>query len=154
MRRKLLVAGVTLAFAALVAPGIVADLLTAMQRSRQTRTMAGIATVATAWEARATDTDSYDVGTGRIITTAALAAALEPAYVKQLPRTDDWGADFELTAGDYDDAGRAQTYVIRSFASDGRADRDPSLPRGATTDFTDDIVHSNGAFIQFPEGAG
>src|SRR5205814_4490670 len=36
------------------------NLLTAMQRSKQKRTMADLRTIATAWEARATDLNKYN----------------------------------------------------------------------------------------------
>jgi hypothetical protein len=159
MYRTLTVAaGLTLLI--LLACIVVPDYLHARNRSRQKRTMADIRTIATAWEARATSVNSYSVGAARSprvsarpVTTAELALSLEPTYVRSLPGTDGWDTAFQLTTGDDDAAGQAQTYVIRSLGSDRRPDRIANLT-GSTTSFEDDIVYSNGSFVRFPESAG
>jgi hypothetical protein len=87
------------------------------------------------------------------VTTAELARALEPKYIRKLPRADGWGSEFQFTTGDYEIGGQAQTYMVRSLGSDGRSDRIANLS-GATTRFEDDIVYSNGSFVRFPESAG
>jgi len=103
----------------------VPDLLTAMQRSRQKRTMADIRTLAAELEERAEKTGRY-----------ALDA-------KDLHHLDGWGAPFELHASGND-------YSIRSYGRDAR--RDDRDVAGATTDFARDIVYSNGTFVTYPEG--
>jgi len=141
---------------------IVPNFMTAMNRSRQHRTMADMRTMATALEARAGDTGSYSFGpAGREkhpveqrIRLSDLARTLEPKYVRKLPLTDGWGTPFQVSVSDYDDAGRAQTYVIRSLGSDGRPDRVLNLASGSTTNFADDLIYSNGSFIRYPEAAG
>ena len=125
----------------------VPNLSEAMNRSRQKRTMADMRTIASAWEARATDVNSYAIG-NKDVRAAELARVLEPKYVRTLPRIDAWGSEFVLSIAD-----QGQTYAIRSLGSDRRADRDPNLS-GPTTKFTDDIVFSNGAFVRYPEAAG
>lgn len=139
------------------------NLLQAMNRSHQKRTMADMRTIATAWEARATDTNSYSVGgrrtsRGRMpaeqrVTTADLARALEPTYIRHLPRADGWGTEFQFITGNEEIAGQAQTYKVRSLASDRRSDRIANLT-GSTTNLEDDIVYSNGSFVRFPENVG
>lgn len=133
-----------LAFLAFVALYIVPSLLTALNRSRSSRTMADMRAIATAWEARAEATNSYVIGTR--LNSAELARVLEPKYIRKLPRTDGWGSEFVLTAD-------ADTYSIRSFGSDGKPDRD-AAPKGPMTHFGDDVVYANGSFVQYPEGAG
>ena len=131
----------------------------ARTRSRQSRTMADMRSIATAWEARATDINSYSVGsrhgrqTAERVTTADLAQALEPKYIRKFPRTDGWGSEFQFTTSDYDPEGRAETYVIRSLGSDAQMDRDANAS-GATTNPADDLVYSNGSFVRYPERAG
>ena len=164
-RIRRIAAGLTL----LVLPAwfIVPNLLLAMNRSHQKQTMADMRSIATAWEARATDINSYSVGARRNsragagvkmpaeqrVTTAELARALEPTYIRKLPRADGWGIGLQFTTGDYESTGQAQTYMIRSLGSDGRSDRIANLS-GPTKNLEDDIVYSNGSFIRFPEGAG
>ena len=127
----------------------VPNFLTAQKRSQQRHTMVDMRTIATAWEARAMDVNTYAVGGKQRVTTGDLARVLEPKYVRNLPREDGWGNAFQFTVAD-----QGQTYVIRSFGSDGKPDRVLNLASGATKNFADDIVYSNGSFTQYPEGAG
>jgi hypothetical protein len=144
----------------------VPNLLTAHHRSLQKRSMADMRTISTAWEARATDTNSYSIEaapTCKIAATAEsfgklcevsgeqLARALEPTYIKHLPRTDAWGAPFDFRLGGYNAKGQAQTYAIRSHGSDQRADAE-SYASGTIERFEQDLVYSNGSFLRFPEG--
>jgi type II secretory pathway pseudopilin PulG len=144
----------------------VPNLLQARSRSRQKQTMADMRTIATAWEARATDVNSYSVGAEyntrvpatmipaeRRVTTAELARALEPTYIRKLPSVDGWGTEFRLATAGYEKSGKAQAYVIRSLGSDGRPDRVANLS-GPTTNFSDDIIYANGSFVRYPESAG
>src|SRR4051812_43618027 len=138
----------------------VPNYLQARNRSNQKRTMADIRTIATAWEARATKTNSYSVGAARSprvsarpVTTAELARALEPTYIRKLPRADGWDTEFQFVTSDEEIAGQAQTYTIRSLGSDRRHDGAANLT-GSTTSFEDDIVYSNGSFVRYPESAG
>ena len=50
---------IVVAIIGILAAIAIPNLLTAMQRSKQKRTMADIRTIATAWEARATDVNTY-----------------------------------------------------------------------------------------------
>jgi general secretion pathway protein G len=160
MKRHILPAGLLLALLTLLAWIAVPNFLTARNRSRQKRTMADIRTIATAWEARSTDRDEYTIGrprpgtTSQRVSTADLARALEPKYVKQMPRADGWGNELQFTMNDVDEHGRAQGYAIRALGSDDRPDRIANMASGATTDFADDIIYSNGSFVRYPESAG
>jgi general secretion pathway protein G len=129
----------------------VPNVLTARNRGRQKRTMADMRTIATAWEARATDLNSYSAGASHV-TPAQLASVLAPTYIKRLPRTDGWGTEFKFSTDD-EIAGQAQTYVIRSLGSDRQADAIADA-RGETHSFTADVIYSNGSFTQYPESAG
>jgi type II secretory pathway pseudopilin PulG len=143
---------------------IVPNMYTALQRSRQKQTMADLRTIATAWEARATDTNSYDVDHGysaakdggdfnalHRVRSGDLRRALEPTYVKQFPQRDGWGGEYEFATGGYDQKGAAQIYTIRSLGSDHLAERGPYVNR-PNTDYKQDIVYTNGEFLLYPEG--
>ena len=138
------------------------NLLIARNRSRQKRTMADMRLIATAWEARATDVNSYSVqhthrrrtlGDEEPLNATELAKALEPKYIRHLPRVDGWGGEFLFAAADFDDKGAAATYTIWSLGSDRARDASPK-PAGATKSFSADIIYSNGSFTQYPEEAG
>jgi len=136
---KYVLAAMVLVLAAIAVP----NQRRARNRSAQKRTMADIRTVATAWEARATDRYSYLVGGEGRVPYERLRRALEPTYIKQLPRADGWGNPFEFTA-------REHEYSIRAMGSDDRMD-DVTIA-GPTTDFANDMLYANGTFVAYPEG--
>src|SRR5437764_86766 len=136
---KYLIAAVLLAIASVVIP----DLRTAMQRSDQKRTMADMRTIATAWEARAEDRNTYLVGRPGVVSYQNLRRVLEPTYTKHLPSDDGWNNPFIFTSSDQD-------YSMRAIVADHQLDA--HLVLGATTDFDCDIVYTNGTFIASPVG--
>ena len=158
---------IVVAIIGILAAIAIPNLLTAMQRSKQKRTMADMRTIATAWEARATDTNKYNAaGAITAITTcsnrlpiATISGALSPTYIKLLPNKDGWGNSVHFFADQpWNNAAPAQNYLIWSGAKNATSDPasntgfDTAAPGGATTNFNDDILFSNGVFLQYPEG--
>jgi hypothetical protein len=115
--------------------------------SPQRRTAADMRLIATAWEARATDTNTYATCDGITgdISYEQLAQALSPTYIKKLPQLDGWGNPFHFKVEP-----NGQVYVIRSFGSNGRFD---NTPNGEIKDAAGDIVYSNGVFLSYPPGS-
>ncbi len=146
---------IVVAIIGILAAIAIPNLLTAMQRSKQKRTMADMRTIATAWEARATDINRYNAA-GVTVPTASvtidnLTSFLAPTYVKTFPQKDGWGTNWGLGADQAWAAGApAQVYVIISYGKDSSAQT--TYAGGATTNFDCDIIYSNGTFIQYPEG--
>ena len=146
---------IVVAIIGILAAIAIPNLLTAMQRSKQKRTMADMRTIATAWEARATDINRYNAA-GVTVPTASvtidnLTSFLAPTYVKTFPQKDGWGTNWGLGADQAFAAGApAQIYVIISYGKDSSAQS--SYAGGATTNFDCDILFSNGAFTQYPDG--
>lgn len=141
---------------------IVSNVLVARDRSREKRTLADMRTIATAWEARATNTNSYAIGIrpdpdvasdvqsfGKLqsVTVAQLARVLEPAYAKKLPRVDAWGRPFDIRIGGFDKEGHAAHYAIRSSGKNRTVDADAYEP-GTITDANDDLLFSDGTFVR------
>ena len=146
---------IVVAIIGILAAIAIPNLLTAMQRSKQKRTMADMRTIATAWEARATDVNRYNAAGVTFPTTnvsiANLTSFLSPTYVKTFPQRDGWGTNWGLGADQaWGTTTAAQVYAIISYGKDGAAQT--SWSGGATTAFDCDIVYSNGTFIQYPEG--
>ena len=155
---------IVVAIIGILAAIAIPNLLTAMQRSKQKRTMADMRTIATAWEARATDVNKYNAaGTVTALTIcsvqltyASVQSGLVPTYIKLLPNKDGWGDPYDYRA----DAGwglttPAQNYLVCSAGKNGLTSAntcDSAAPGGATTNFNDDIIFSNGVFVQYPEG--
>ena len=147
---------IVVAIIGILAAIAIPNLLTAMQRSKQKRTMADIRSLATAWEARATDMNKYNAAAAVTLTqvqASDLIANLTPTYIKVLPVNDGWGVPYTYSADQgWGGAIAAQTYFIRSYGKDGLADAWANGQTGPTTQFDCDIIYSSGSFIQFPEG--
>jgi type II secretion system protein G len=159
---------IVVAIIGILAAIAIPNLLSALHKSKQKRTMQDMRSVATAWEARATDTNRYNAA-GALsvldlctdeVTVDQLSGILAPTYVKIVPATDGWGNRWRLrTSAPFDDATPADDYVIWSAARNGSSDgtigfeATSSSPGGATTNFNDDIIFSAGTFVQYPEGA-
>jgi general secretion pathway protein G len=159
---------IVVAIIGILAAIAIPNLLTAMQRSKQKRTMADMRTIATAWEARATDTNKYNAaGTisalgvcASAVDAGSLSGGLVPTYIKLLPAKDGWGNLWQFKADQaWNAATPAQNYVVWSPAKNGSTtntttgfEATTSSAGGATTNFNDDIVFTNGVFVQYPEG--
>ena len=140
---------IVVAIIGILAAIAIPNLLTAMQRSKQKRTMADIRSIATAWEARATDVNTYAAAGALALPTvsrdSSLAGYLSPTYIKALPTKDGWDNAFRFRVTSIGD-----TYAIWSAGKDKSFEG--SVEGGGTTDFDSDIVYSNGSFVQYPEG--
>jgi len=147
---------IVVAIIGILAAIAIPNLLTAMQRSKQKRTMADMRTIATAWEARATDVNRYNAAGLTFPTGNAsiddLTTYLAPTYVKTFPRKDGWGTNwgFGVDQPWGDTSKPAQVYAIISYGKDAATQSTPN--GGATTNFDCDIIYSNGTFLQYPEG--
>jgi type II secretory pathway pseudopilin PulG len=139
------VGGVLVIFAVIgiVAAIAIPNLLTAMQRSKQVRTVSDMRTIAAAIEAYAADRKSYPD-----------PATLEEA-VGDIPEKDGWGNDFTYNCWSSTEGGPCDTYAIASAGKDGTLEHDSPdeyAGVGATTNFNDDIVMIDGQFVQYPQG--
>lgn len=143
----------TLVMMVVYVPGVLAaiaipNLLTAMQRSKQKRSMADMRTIATAVELYATDHDAYP----RADNIIRLAPLLEPKYVERMPRVDGWGNPF-LYEPARCDAGTCTGFYLASGGKNGALEQ-PLAQYGekieGTTTAGDDIVFANGEFVRAP----
>ncbi len=147
---------IVVAIIGILAAIAIPNLLTAMQRSKQKRTMADMRTIATAWEARATDLNKYNAAGALSVGASAvtiqnLSDYLAPTYVKTFPNKDGWGNAWCMRSDQtWGGATAAQQYYIISYGKDGAATA--PYNGGATTSFDMDIIYSNGSFLQYPEG--
>jgi type II secretion system protein G len=152
---------IVVAIIGILAAIAVPNLLNALHRARQKRTMADMRSVATAWEARSTDLNRYNAA-GAIdaitlcddtINYDELAAALVPTYAKVVSRFDGWNHAFRFQADAVmGDPIQASEYLIWSPGKDGSFTASASSAGGGTTNFNDDILFSRGVFVQYPEG--
>jgi type II secretion system protein G len=144
---------IVVAIIGILAAIAIPNLLTAMQRSRQKRTMADMRTIASAWEARATDVNAYNAaGLSWSATTSdasALTDELVPTYIKNIPNYDGWSNPIKVghnTAG--------SSYAIKSWGADKKESFTATTSNAAVTtqNFDCDIVYGDGSFLMYPEG--
>jgi general secretion pathway protein G len=137
---------IVVAIIGIIAAIAIPNLLNAINRGRQKRSMADIRTIGTATEAYAVDMAFYPTFAEGAISGSAFEGYLEPTYVKTVPREDGWRTSFYASA-------QSRFYTLASAA------RDKILQNGldaysanVTSSMDCDIVYSNGSFIQYPEG--
>jgi len=136
---------IVVAIIGIIAAIAIPNLLAAINRGRQKRTMADIRTIGTAVEAYATDFNFYPkVAAG--LATASLQNYITPTFIKRLPDNDGWNNAIQWQG----DSNSGATYTLYSMGKDGTVDG--TWLQGAKTDFAADIVFSNGQFFQWPEG--
>ena len=144
---------IVIAIIGILAAIAIPNLLNAVQRGKQKRSMSDMRALATAIEAYAVDNNVYPAATCATglwtSTTVTLATNsftnLAPTYIAQPPKIDGWGTFLR-----YGSDAPGNNYAIRSFGRDKAADG--STVCGTTTNFNNDIVYSNGTFVQWPEG--
>jgi general secretion pathway protein G len=143
---------IVIAIIGILAAIAIPNLLNAVQRGKQKRTMSDIRTMATAVEAYAVDNNVYPSGqcTGKFtaistVLTDTSLSVLAPTYIANPVKKDGW-SKFML----YNTTSQNQEYGFRSL---GRDNATGAINCTTTTNFNDDIVYSNGGFLQFPEGS-
>jgi len=144
---------IVVAIIGILAAIAIPNLLTALQRSRQKRSMADMRSIATAWEARATDTNGYAAAGAAIswpdptLEVSVLGSMLVPTYIKKFPEYDGWGTTFKVG---FDN----RNYAITSYGAN-KTDNVTATSAAApvtTNDFDCDIIFSLGNFLMYPEG--
>lgn len=126
--------------AIVVAIGI-PNLLNAIDRGRQKRTVSGLRAIASAVEAYALDFSSYPV----VSDIASLQGVIDPVYIRTMPTRDGW--DHPLVA-----VSTAEGYTIGSEGKDGAGGLAPCAGAPLCSELADAIIVSNGNFVQFPDG--
>jgi general secretion pathway protein G len=138
---------IVVAIIGIIAAIAIPNLLNAINRGRQKRSMADIRTVGTAVEAYAVDMAFYPTFASGDFT-ATWYGFLEPTYVKTVPRNDGWRTSFRANS-------ESRFYTLGSAARDRvfEFSLTSATYNGRTTQSMDcDIVYSNGSFMSYPEG--
>lgn len=146
---------IVVAIIGILAAIAIPNLLSAIQRAKQKRTISDIRSIATAWEARATDVGRYNAaggfeGASIPIGISTLALSVAPTYMKTVPTRDGWGNTFTVYADQPMGGPGALRYAVVSAGRDGILDT--SYTPGPFTSFDCDIIYSNGLFATYPEG--
>jgi len=127
---------IVIAIIGIIAAIAVPQLMNAMDRGRQRRSMADMRNLATANGTLRVDTGDYSIGT---------MATLVPNYMQVLPAGDGWG-----TAWAY--ASDGTTYTISSWGSDSALG--PAAPATWSNEpYEPDLIMIDGQFTQAPTGS-
>ena len=132
---------IVVAIIGIIAAIAIPNLLNAIDRGKQKRTMADLRSIGTAVESYAVDNNVYPVAA----TIATLTTPLvNGAYIKTMPQADGWQNALivdSVTTG----------YTLQSPGKLGA--NDGCVAGVLTTLFTADICFQNGQFIQYPNGS-
>ena len=132
---------IVVAIIGIIAAIAIPNLLNAIDRGKQKRTMADLRSIGTAVESYNIDNNFYPTAAS----VAALAGVLEPVYIKNMPEEDGWGNTMVYTPSS------GTGYTVGSGGKNGGALTIVGSG-GATQDFDDAIVFIDGQFVQWPEG--
>ena len=122
----------------IIAAIAIPNLLNAIDRGKQKRTMADVVSIATAMDAYADDHEGYPVADSA----GSLAGHLAPKYLKVMPLVDGWSHPFQINSAD-------SSYTIFSFGKDGVGS---SCEEAETTRYNDEICFADGRFVRYPAG--
>ena len=131
------------ATAGMIAAIAIPNLVQAIERGRQKRTMADLRSLSAAIEAYSVDENRYPQPHGKWLEAGALAGDLVPTYIRELPTTDGWDHPVLYWSD-------GEHYRLVSPGKDGATSRDWSTlpaPEESEAD-TDDIVMSDGELVQ------
>ena len=131
---------ITLVVIGVIAAIAIPNLMAAIDKGKQKRTMADMRSIGSAVEAYSVDNARYPVASDP--STLALAIA-SSGFVKVMPQLDGWDHPYLVNS-------QTTAYTISSSGKDG-------TPSGcvigtSTTQFNQDICFSHGQFIQYPVG--
>jgi general secretion pathway protein G len=133
---------IVVAIIGIIAAIAIPNLLNAINRGRQKRTMADMRSIAVAIETYSVDLGFYPkIGTNRDM----LETYLSPSFLKEMPDVDGWRNAFRFAI----DTTSGRDYTI---TSNGRDSLPATLVYGTTGSFDCDIVYTNGYFYTWPEG--
>jgi type II secretion system protein G len=142
---------IVIAIIGILAAIAIPNLLNALQRGKQKRTMADMRNMAIAIESYNVDNNQYPTPaacpsypTADKSLTSASFSLLKPTYIAQPPFQDGWQKPLL-----YGVSSDGQSYTIESTGRNGTSE---TVVCGTTTDFNADILYSNGTFIQYPDG--
>lgn len=145
---------IVVAIIGIIAAIAIPNLLTALHRARQKRTMADLRALGIAIESYSVDVGRYpgaaEFEAVSILrsagqNTSTIRARLQPTYTKASLQLDGWSRPMKCGFTPPN-----QSYALGSWGRDGVMDS--TLQTGPTSDFNTDIIFTDGVFVAYPEG--
>ena len=134
---------IVVAIIGIIAAIAIPNLLNAIDRGKQKRTMADMRSIGTAIESYAVDNNFYPKNMSNV-GAAGITTHVSPIYIKTVPTTDGWNNGWVINS-----TATGSEYTIVSIAKDAAAGTNTG---GTTSVFDCDIVFANGQFFQWPQG--
>jgi prepilin-type N-terminal cleavage/methylation domain-containing protein len=160
---------IVVAIIGIIAAILIPNLLDALQKAKQKRTVADMRDVGSAWFSWLTDqvsaaaagaANTYDPTTNlTLIDQADLQDTLyiSPAmfYIQEVPRYDGWAHLYQYYYESQDNPLASDVMAIVSLGKDRVATDGPPYNIGSflASDYVQDIVWANGFFMRYPAGA-
>jgi len=129
---------IVVAIIGLLASIAIPNLLNALDKGKQKRTMSDLRSISTAVEAYAVDNTHYPI----VSSVVAIKAVVDPIFIDTIPQYDGWSHDLQVEA-------TSSQYTVYSQGKDGTG---TNCTVGATSTFNDQICFVNGRFARYPEG--
>ena len=129
---------IVIAIIGIIAAVAMPNLLNAIDKGKQKRTMSDLRAIGSAVEVYAIENATYPTAANA----AAIKALIDPTYIKLMPSADGWSNPIQVEAS-------PTGYTLYSQGKDGIGN---SCPPGTTSNFNDEICFVNGQFQRFPSG--
>lgn len=162
---------IVVAIIGIIAAILIPNLIDALQKAKQKRTVGDMRQVGTAWFSWLTDqvsaaaagsggTNKWDPSNYSTINTSALQTRLHPSssffYLQTVPVKDGWGFNYW-----YGEGSNVLASTVMAIASSGRDDSlSGGAPSGQVTggpfiasNYDQDIIWADGFFVTYPAGA-
>ncbi|MFC2172841.1 type II secretion system protein GspG [Acidobacteriota bacterium] len=123
------------------------NMLNAVQKGKQVRTLSDMRSIAICVESYTID-NGYPPASEELVEVSRIQSQIEPTFIRKLPVKDGWGNPFRyMTVGD--------SYYVVSTGKDGKLDGPIKniRPGTLTTNANRDIVYKDGEFIQQPKAS-
>jgi len=157
---------IVVAIIGIIAAILIPNLLDALQKAKQKRTVADVRNTGTAWMSWLTDqvgaasagaTKTYKTTGFGAVTYPALFNYMHPSdtffYMQEVPQLDGW--KFEIAFGKNTNLLNSSTLIICAPARDNvlapACITDHSVSPFTSTDYDQDIVWADGYFVSWPE---
>ena len=139
---------IVVAIIGIIAAIAIPNLLSAIDKSKQKRSVADIRNIATGVETYLVDNSHYPIATSMatISSLNPVSLGIQPNYLKVCPTRDGWGGSYRYGS---DSAGTGSDYTISSYGKDGAVS---ASSVGVTHDFDCDIIYQTGQFMSYPDG--
>ena len=160
---------VVVAIIGIIAAILIPNLLVALQKAKQKRTVAELRNVGTAWMSWLTDQvgaasagagKTYDASDFTERSYVELFGYLHPEstffYMQEVPQFDGW--NYPMSFGQADSLSAANVLIVCSGGGDGvLADgctKSYEVTAFVATDFAQDIIWADGYFVRWPSAVG